>query len=379
MLASMSLKLRAIVELLERVAPLELAEAWDNVGLLMEPSDAAARDFERMLLTIDLSSAVLAEAANKRADFLLAYHPPIFKGLTRLRASRPAERLLLDALAESLPIYSPHTALDAAPNGLNDWLARGVGPGTASPLAPTASSVGEQLKLVVFVPRTHLATLRSALSSEANAGVIGNYRECSFSADGQGSFFGNAEAAPVVGERGRLEFVDEVRLEMLCDKRALPAVAAAIAAHHPYEEPAWDAYPLVSKPKPNAGAGRLLTLSEPTSLETIIDRLKRQLNVSWLRVARSPDAKPIARVALCAGSGGSLFENVSDVDLFVTGEMSHHDVLAKVRQGASVILSEHTHTERGFLPELARRIVELSDGKLEALVAEADVDPLVTC
>jgi len=372
----MALFLRDVLGLLGELAPLELAETWDNVGLLLEPSDAAERQFQRILLTIDVSRAVLAEAAERRADFLVAYHPPIFKGIKRLRAQAPEERLLVAALEARLPIYAPHTALDAAPDGLNDWLARGVGPGTVAPLQ-TASERSQQLKLVVFVPRAHLAELRAALSSEARAGVIGNYSECSFGSEGQGSFIGNADASPVLGERGRLELVDEVRLEMLCDKSMLPAAAAAIRAHHPYEEPAWDVYPLAPKPRANAGAGRLLTLAEPTPLETVCERLKAHLGVATLRVAKAERLQPVRRVAVCAGSGGALFEDVHGVELFVTGEMRHHDVLAKVRAGASVVLSEHTHTERGFLPELARRIRARSAGQLEVIVAGSDVEVLV--
>jgi putative NIF3 family GTP cyclohydrolase 1 type 2 len=163
---------------------------------------------------------------------------------------------------------------------------------------------------------------------------------------------------------------------MLCSKQMLPAAAAAIAEHHPYEEPAWDAYPLAAKPPPGAGPGRLLTLAEPTPLETITERLKVHLGLSALRVARAAKTS-VTRVAVCAGAGGSLFEAVTGVDLFVTGEMRHHDVLDKVRHGSSVILSEHTHSERGFLPELARRIAHASGHRLEALVAASDRDPLV--
>ncbi len=372
----MALPLRNILGLLAELAPLTLAEDWDNVGLLLEPSGAHERSYERILCTIDLSEAVLAEAAAVRADFVLAYHPPIFKGVKRLRASRPEERLVTLALEARLPVYSPHTALDAAPDGLNDWLARGLGAGSVTPLV-AARAGRAQLKLVVFTPREHVPALRSALSQRANAGVIGNYSECSFGSEGQGSFFGSDAASPTVGERGKLEQVDEVRLEMLCERARLADAAAAIAEHHPYEEPAWDAYPLEPKPRADAGAGRLLTLAEPASLATLAERLKAHLGVSTLRVASSGSAAPIRTIAMCAGSGGALFESVR-ADLFVTGEMRHHDLLAKVRQGASVILSEHTHTERGFLPELARRIAARAEGELQALVASSDVDPLTT-
>jgi dinuclear metal center YbgI/SA1388 family protein len=383
MLRFMSRTLSSVVALLEGLAPLDLAEDWDNVGLLVEPSLAAAREIRRLFLCIDLSESVLEEALEAGADFLLAYHPPIFRGLTRLRASSPRERVLVRALEAGLAVYSPHTALDATPNGVNDWLARGVGEGPRTPLVPHASKEqSSELKLVVFVPRSHVAELRSALARELGAGVIGNYSECSYELDGQGSFLGNEDASPAVGARGKLELIPEIRLEMRCPTSALTDLPRVIAAHHPYEEPAWDLYPLLSPPRrPGAGAGRLLELSTPASLADVFGRLKVHLGVSSLRVAqaeRHSGNATVSRVAICAGSGGALFEKVRGVDLFVTGEMRHHDVLAKLAAGSSVILAEHSHTERGFLPELAAEITGLAGGELEVLVSQRDADPLRT-
>jgi len=377
----MTRTLEEVLALLETIAPLNLAEEWDNVGLLVEPEGALKRPVSRVFLTIDLSESVLDEALTARADLLVAYHPPLFRALKRLRASAPEERVIVRALEASLPVYSPHTALDATTSGVNDWLARGIGAGKLSPLTPHVQKGEPNFKLVVFVPRENVAELRHALATEAGAGVIGNYSECAYTLEGHGSFFGNGSAQPAIGVSGKLETVAETRLEMLCTARSLPAIARVIAARHPYEEPAWDVYPLAAKPDAERGAGRLLELDEACSLTDIVARLKPHLGVSTLRVAASAKAgsgTPIRRVALCAGAGGSLFESVRGVDLFVTGEMRHHDVLAKVRAGASVILSEHTHTERGFLHELSARISALSHAEIQVSIARTDADPLRT-
>jgi putative NIF3 family GTP cyclohydrolase 1 type 2 len=308
----------------------------------------------------------------------------LFRGLKRLRASAADERVLLRALEAGLGVYSPHTALDAARGGVNDWLAGAFGPGRSTPLVAHASAASAEFKLVVFVPRPQVAALRHALASELGAGVIGNYSECSYELDGRGSFFGSDAASPHVGSRGQLEVVDEVRLEMRCPSNAVPGLARVIAAHHPYEEPAWDLYPLVATPSassPALGAGRLLELDTPISILDAVARLKAHLGVATLRVASSGPhgaGMPITRVAVCAGAGGSLFEKVHSAELFVTGEMRHHDVLAKVRQGASVLLSEHTHTERGFLPNFARQLEAASRGQLQVLISQVDADPLRT-
>ncbi len=379
----MSCTLPEVLALLERLAPLKLAEEWDNVGLLVEPSHAVARPIQRIFLCIDLSESVLDEACAAQAELVIAYHPPIFRGHKRLRASHAEERVLVRALEAGLAVYSPHTALDAAHGGVNDWLARAFGPGRSTPLTPHQEAPAE-LKLVVFVPRSHVEALRSALAREAGAGTIGNYTECSYELEGRGSFFGNEGSSPQLGVAGQLELVNEVRLEMRCSGARVADLARAITEHHPYEEPAWDLYPLLATPRAVAGAvgaGRLLVLDTPLSLLDAAQRLKRHLGLETLRVASSGahDAgTPVTRVALCAGAGGSLFEKVRGVDLFVTGEMRHHDVLAKVRAGASVFLSEHTHTERGFLPELARNLEALAEGRIKALVSKRDADPLRT-
>jgi len=381
MLARMSRTLAEVIALLERLAPLELSEDWDNTGLLLEPLGAATRPIERALLCIDLSEAVLDEAIELGADLLIAYHPPLFRGLKRLRARAPEERVLLRALDAGFCVYSPHTALDATADGVNDWLARAFGPGRTSPLVTPTGGQSTEFKLVVFVPESHVAGLRAALSRELGAGRIGNYSECSYELQGRGSFFGNDAATPRLGERGKLEFVPETRLEMRCPAAALKELARVIAAHHPYEEPAWDLYPLLAPPRTDVGAGRLVRLETPISLVEAVARLKAHLQLPTVRVATAEAhgaGTPITRIAVCAGAGGSLFEKFPNADLFVTGEMRHHDVLAKLRAGASVILSEHTHTERGFLPEFARRLESFAQGQLRVLVSERDRDPLKT-
>lgn len=382
MLPRMSRSLSEVIALLERLAPLELSEDWDNTGLLLEPLGAASRSIERAFLCIDLSEPVLDEALERGADLLIPYHPPIFRGLKRFRARSPEERVLLRALEAGLAVYSPHTALDAAAGGMNDWLARAFGPGRVTPLVAAAPNPKQQeLKLVVFVPAGHVAELRSALSRELGAGNIGNYSECSYELEGRGSFFGNEATQPRVGERGKLEFVPETRLEMRCPAAALKDLPRVIAAHHPYEEPAWDVYPLLTAPRSNLGAGRLIKLDMPMSLTEAVARLKAHLAIANVRVATASAhsaGNPIECVAVCAGAGGSLFERVSHAQLFVTGEMRHHDVLAKLRAGSSVILSEHTHTERGFLPEFGRQLESLAEGQLRVLISERDRDPLQT-
>jgi dinuclear metal center YbgI/SA1388 family protein len=353
---------------LQEIAPLHLAEPWDNVGLLL--GSVEPRPITQLLCTVDLTEAVLDEALALGAEMIVAYHPPWFEKLRRLGARAPQERVLLRAARHGVVLYSPHTALDAAPRGLGDWLAGALGEAALTPLVPAhASPRSERAKLVTFVPEAALDGVRSALAA-AGAGRIGGYSECSFAVGGTGSFFGGEGTAPRVGEAQRLERVAELRLEMVCDLGDLPALA--------YEEPAWEVVPLADKPIPGAGAGRRAELAAPTTLDLLVERVKARLGVPTLRVAaseRHARGEPIAVAAVCPGAGGSLFERVSGVDLLLTGELRHHDVLARVTSGTSVLLAEHTTTERGFLSEFARRLAELLPDT-RCVLSERDRSPL---
>ncbi len=372
----MSKPLGDIVAAMQAIAPLHLAEEWDNVGLLIQPS--RNRRITRLLLTIDLTTVVLDEALSTKAQMIIAYHPPIFSGLKRLTTDDVKQHILLQAIEHRVAIYSPHTALDAAPGGLCDWLCDGLGRGTTQPIHQTQRNDQQQaLKVVVFAPSSHVEKLRNAMAN-AGAGHIGDYSHCSYALEGQGTFLGGASTCPTVGQRGTLEHVDETRLEMVCSPAVLPSVAQALTHAHPYEEPAWDVYALEPKPVNQTGAGRILTLKQPASLATFVQRTKQTCGLSQVRVAAPPAAKrakTIQTIAVCPGAGGSLFESVQ-ADAYLTGEMRHHDVLEKTEAGSVVVLTDHTNTERGYLPILKRRLKNLIGSSVKINVSKCDADPL---
>jgi dinuclear metal center YbgI/SA1388 family protein len=373
----MSLSLSSLVSALNALAPLTFAEEWDNVGLLVDPRARGAElDVERVLLTIDATSEVLREAQEARIQCLIAYHPPLFRA--RKRLSVQADPAAFAAIEGGFAVYSPHTALDSAPGGLNDWLVEGLGEGRVRALSPhLGHDAGGELKLVVFVPKSDVDSLRDALAC-AGAGTIGAYRQCSFNIEGEGTFFGDESTQPALGSAECLERVQETRLEMVCPQSALPALVSAIARVHPYEQPAWEVYPLAAKPHARAGTGRELVLHEPITIDEAISRVKKHLGLAQVRLASSAahaQGAHLSRIAACAGSGGSVFEG-HQAELFLTGEMRHHDVLARVSSGQSVILCEHTQTERGYLPRLRERLLEATNAKLDVRLATSDREPL---
>jgi dinuclear metal center YbgI/SA1388 family protein len=364
---------------LDRLCPFRLAETWDNVGVLLATS---RRSLRRLLLTIDLTEPVLDEAIAKRADGIVVYHPPIFAPLKRLADRDRVERTIRRAAAENLWIASPHTALDAAPNGLNDWLVGLSGKGRVEALRPASiARPTEAFKIVTFAPKSSVDGVRTAMS-QAGAGRIGDYSECAFSSDGTGTFLGGASTDPAVGTRGRLERVDESRLEMVCGAASLAAAIGALRASHPYEEPPIEVYALQPQPRFDAGAGRMAHLEKPTDLASLAKSFCKGLGLSRIDVAEATLGKAsrkVARVGVCAGSGGDLLEAAIEqgCDAFLTGELSHHRVLDAVSRGLSILLVGHTESERGYLPTLAKRLKQACPG-LETVVSRADRPPLRT-
>ncbi|MDZ4753437.1 MAG: Nif3-like dinuclear metal center hexameric protein [Phycisphaerae bacterium] len=367
---------RDLLRAMNDIAPPHLAEEWDNVGLLVGRCETPV---STALLTIDLTPAVLDEAVRQACEAVIAYHPPIFKPLKRLAGGTPAERVVMRLLERGIAVMSPHTALDAAPDGLNDWIAKGIGIGDVRALVPHEQlSSTEETKIVTFCPLDAVDRLRDALAT-VGAGRIGGYERCSFVTPGTGTFFGGIGTKPVIGMQGRLERVDEVRLEMVCPKRALPLAVKTIRSFHPYEEPPIEIHPLVPKPVRHTGAGRRLTLDQPLAASEIAARLKKHFRVSGVQVAVPHGAPPThERIGISAGAGGSHLEVAAEegCTLFVTGECRHHDVLASLARGCAVLVAGHTNTERGYLPELARRMANMVAG-VTFLQSADDRDPFV--
>lgn len=379
------MKTNDLIRAMQAIAPLELAESWDRVGLLVGDEQRALGG--PVVLTIDLTERVLAEAVALRASVIVAYHPPIWEPLRRLTAADPRERILLRAIEAGIGVYCPHTALDAAPGGVTDWLCEGLSgapegkvAGDCRALNAASSRPGTQeVKVVTFVPVADADRVRDALAS-AGAGIIGAYTVCAFGVEGTGTFLGDETTNPAVGSRGTLEHTREVRLEMVCSKRALPLALETLRQFHAYEEPAIDVYELMARPVRGAGSGRRLTLDRPATLADLARRLKSHLGHARVQVASvfgGLDAA-VSTLGVVPGAGGSLLGVARDekCEVFITGEMKHHDVLEAIHSGVSVILAGHTNTERGYLARLAARL-RTALGGVTVHLAAADRDPLV--
>lgn len=251
-----AMKLKTFIQTLETIAPPELAEEWDNTGLLIEP--LKAHNIQKVLLAIDLTDSVAREAVLTKADLVIAYHPLFFSEIKSLNQSNPQARSAMRLIQNNIAVYSPHTALDAAPGGVNDWLADTFGKGKIG-CAPESSA-------------------------------------------------------------------------------------------------------------------RIVELTTPVKLPTLETRIKKALKLSTIRTAAAHD-RPIRTIALCAGAGIEALRPIQ-ADLYFTGEMKHHDILAAVARGTSVILCGHTETERIYLPTLRSRLLAETDQTVDIVISKTDQAPL---
>jgi len=360
---------------MEAIAPTWLAADWDNVGLLVGSGDWPAN---RLLLTIDLTPDVAMEAIRKKTDVVIAYHPPIFRAIKSMRPNLvDQEGIAAEMLSRRIAVYSPHTALDSAEEGTNVTLARLAGVADARPFSAAVSPSGA-CKIVTFVPANAADTLAEAMFA-AGAGRIGDYEKCSYRLEGRGTFFGADSTNPAVGRKGRLESVAEIRLEVIVPNRRLGDVTSALRRAHPYEEPAFDIYPLAGEPLSTLGQGRVGLFEKPTRLRDLAQRLASMVCAIAPAMVGRPSAA-IRRAFVCVGAAGSLpFETDAGPcgagDVIITGEIRHHDALRYERCGAAAIALGHSTSERPVLKPLGAMLRKRLPG-VQIDISRKDRDPL---
>jgi len=371
------MKISQIANLLDQIAPCGLAEDWDNVGLLI--GDRAA-NVRKIMLCIDLTPEVLAEAVAEKVQMVMAYHPVIFKSVSRVTPE--ANEVVYQAARRGISVYSMHTALDVAAGGTNDVLADAMGLGPRRPIEPVTEP-GE-CKIVIFAQAEEVADIARAAFA-AGAGVIGDYTDCAFFGYGIGSFAGGADSNPTIGAPGEPEAVEEVRLELICPPRRAAKVCQAIRAAHSYEAPAIDVYPLAGSESAR-GMGRIGALKRPVTVAALISRVKKATGLKRVLLAARPRLKAgsggrgkgalISVVACGAGSCGPLWKKAlsAGAGFYLTGEMRHHDALAATHAGLTVVCLGHSNSERITMTALGARISEALP-KLSVIVSKLDRDP----
>ena len=360
-------RVRDVLAAIDRAAPFALQSESDNSGLLVGDPAAPVRT---IAVALDPTPPNIREARRRRAQCLVTHHPLFWTKLKTLSPDSHVGASVLEAGRAEVALIAAHTNYDNAVGGLNDLLARRLGLRDSAPLRPSAAA--RSYKVVVFVPAGDLERVQRALF-QAGAGHIGDYAECSFRVAGTGTFRGGASTHPTVGRRGRREEVPELRLETVVPAGCVEAVVRALRAAHSYEEPAFDLHPL-DVLREGAGLGRVGELKRPESLAAFIRRVKRALGVRTVEVIGSAGRR-ISRVALVSGGGGDVWPLAvqAGADVYLTGEMKHHDRLAARDGGLTVVLAGHYATEYPAVAGLVKMLRSaLPDVRVLPLASERD-------
>lgn len=352
------------------------ADDWDAVGTAVgDPDDAVSK----VLFAVDPVRAVVDEAIEWGADLIVTHHPLLLRAVNGVAATTPKGSVIHDLIRAGVALHTCHTNADSPPGGVSASMAEAFG---LRDVAPLDSDAADPLdKIVAFVPRTHTQQVVDALAS-AGAGAIGEYDRCYFATEGTGSFRPSANANPTIGSAGKVEEVDEARVEMILPRVRRAGVLAALRSSHPYEEPAFDLFELAAMPG-DRGSGRVGVLPAETTLRefagNVVDALPATPSVA--RIAGDPD-RPVGTVALCGGAGDFLLERARRVgaDVYVTSDLRHHPVseLHEHQDAPAVIDVPHWSAEWTWLPVAARTLGErlvAGGATVETRVSRIVTDP----
>ncbi|WP_080060001.1 Nif3-like dinuclear metal center hexameric protein [Spirosoma aerolatum] len=311
-------QIRQLTAYLESFAPLAYQESYDNAGLIVgEPST----DITGVLVTLDVTEAIVDEAITKGCNLIVAHHPIIFKGLKKLNGKTYVERTVIKAIKHDIAIYAAHTNLDNVAGGVNFKIAEKLQLQKVRILAPKTQVLS---KLVTFVPPTDTQRILDALYA-AGAGQIGEYKNCSFRTEGTGTFQPGESATPAIGEIGEYHEETEHRIEVIIPTHQQGQVLNALRQVHPYEEVAYY-LTTIDNQNQEVGSGAVGELSEPLSGESWLSYLKERMQLSLIRYTPIPD-RPIRRIAVCGGVGSFLLPDAirAGADIFVTADYKYHE------------------------------------------------------
>jgi dinuclear metal center YbgI/SA1388 family protein len=336
---------------LDVIAPPHLAFENDPTGLLVGDPDASV---ERVVVALDVTAPVVEGAKARDATLIIAHHPLIYHPLKAVRADEPHPGAVVLACARAgIAVACAHTCWDVAPGGINDVLAGLLGLQETRPLRITYCE--PLVKITVFVPTEYQYGVLDAMA-QAGAGAIGDYDRCGFWAAGTGTFRPLPGANPFLGQVGQMETVVEERLEMIAPERHWRAIVAAMKAAHPYEEVAYDVYPLKNTAA-EYGIGRVGVLPAPLCADAFLALVKEALVFPEVRMA-SPRAQTVSTIAVCGGAGADLMSDAlaTGADALVTADVRHHEFVDAEARGFLLLDAGHAATETPGARELAVRL-----------------------
>lgn len=361
------MNINEVIKALEIFAPPDLQEEYDNAGWIVGQED---QETAGCLVCLDVTEEVMEEAVNKNCHLVISHHPLIFEPLKRITGKTMTEKIVVKAIEQGIAIYSMHTNLDNVSHGVNEALGGKLG---LTKLKILSRKRGALKKLVTFCPEDHAGKVRDAIFHEG-AGHIGEYDQCSFNAEGFGSFRGGDATNPFVGKKGEVHFEPEIRIETIFPAWLEKPVLNALLDAHPYEEVAYDIYTLDNL-YDKAGAGMIGELPAEIPLEEFLQMMKDVLKTPYVRHSQ-PTGNNVRKVAICGGAGSFLMPEAirQQADVFVSADIKYHSFQEAV--GKLVIIDAgHFETEQFTCDLIAGYLIEKFPN-FAVLISENLINPV---
>lgn len=359
--------IKDVIYELEQFAPKNYQESYDNCGLLVGDSETPITG---VLLALDCTEAIINEAIALKCNFIISHHPVIFGSLKKLNGSTYVERTIIKAIKNNIAIYAAHTNFDNVKNGVNQKIAQKLGLINLKVLAPKKQILK---KLVTYVPDSHAEVVRNSLF-QAGAGNIGNYDQCSFNVNGKGTFRGNDDSNPFVGEKGKTSFENETRIEVVFEAYKEQNLLANLLAVHPYEEVAFDVY-ILDNHYQNIGSGMIGEFEKPLSETDFLKKVKATFGCSMIKHTELLN-KTIKKVAFCGGSGSFLIKNAinSLSDAYISSDIKYHEFF-DAESKILIIDTGHFENEQ-FTPEIFYELIQKKFSTFATYLSKVNTNPV---
>ena len=329
------MKIKEILSLLEEIAPLSYAEDFDNVGLLIGNQET---ELTGVLVCHDALESVIEEAIFKNCNLIVCFHPILFSGLKKITGKNYVEKAVIKAIKNDIAIYALHTALDNHQQGVNKIFCDALGLKNTRILIPKQNFIH---KLVTYTIPENANQVRNALF-EAGAGSIGNYDNCSFNSEGNGTYRGNENSNPVVGNKGELVESKEIKIEVTFEKHLESNILKALFKNHIYEEVAYEIYNLENVHQ-NIGMGMVGELENPMEEKAFLEFVKEKINAKGIRHSQFLNQK-VSKVAVLGGAGSFAIKNAiaAGANVFLTADLKYHQFYEAEK---TILLADVGHFE----------------------------------
>ena len=361
------MKIKDVVSALESMAPLSLQENYDNAGLIIGDETAECKG---IIVSLDATEAVIDEAIKKKCNLVVSHHPIVFSGLKKINGKNYVQKAVIKAIKNDVALYAFHTNLDNIINGVNGKIANLLGLRDISILSAKENQLK---KLYTFVPTNHAEKVRQALF-DAGAGHIGNYEECSFNAEGFGTFKGGMNTDPYVGKPGELHKESELKIEVVFPSWLEDKITKSLRTAHPYEEVAYDVIKLENRYS-SIGSGVVGELSEPFDETRFLSQLKQLFELQVIKHTRLLN-KPVKRVAVCGGAGSFLISSAlaAGADMYITSDLKYHEFFDA---NDKIIIADIGHYEsEQFTINLLQEFLEQKFPTFAVLKTEVITNPV---